>query len=39
MKVFVYTINDARTARRLASLGVDGIITNRVTTIRKALAN
>ncbi|MFI6487967.1 glycerophosphodiester phosphodiesterase [Streptomyces sp. NPDC050564] len=37
MKVFAWTVNDANTARRLAGLGVDGIITNVPDVIRRAL--
>lgn len=38
LKVWVYTIDDARTARRLLKMGVDGIITNRIAKIRDAVA-
>ncbi|GAA2227103.1 MULTISPECIES: glycerophosphodiester phosphodiesterase [Streptomyces] len=37
MKVFAWTVNDARTARRVAGYGVDGIITNRPDLVRKAV--
>lgn len=35
LKVWVYTINDIRLARQLRQAGVDGIITNRIASIRK----
>ena len=34
LKVWVYTVNDLKLARRLVSLGVDGIITNNPRQIR-----
>lgn len=37
LKVWVYTINDARLARHLVSAGVDGLITNNPTLIRKVI--
>lgn len=37
LKVWIYTIDDPEKARALASLGVDGIITNKPTLIRAAL--
>jgi len=37
LQVWVYTVNDARRATRLADIGVDGIITNRPPLIRQAL--
>ena len=37
LKVWIYTVDTARTARRLAGIGVDGIITNRPREIRRAL--
>ncbi len=38
LKVWVYTVNDARLAKRLLAAGVDGIITNKVSLIRKMFA-
>jgi glycerophosphoryl diester phosphodiesterase len=35
LKVWVYTVNDTRQARRLRRAGVDGIITNRISLILK----
>ncbi|MFI8892970.1 glycerophosphodiester phosphodiesterase [Streptomyces paradoxus] len=37
MEVFAWTIDNGRTARRIAGYGVDGIITNRPDVVRKAL--
>ncbi|MEU7720740.1 glycerophosphodiester phosphodiesterase [Streptomyces tibetensis] len=37
MKVFTWTVDDAKTARRVAGYGVDGIITNRPDVVRAAL--
>ncbi|MER7897519.1 glycerophosphodiester phosphodiesterase family protein [Streptomyces sp. NPDC096046] len=37
MEVFAWTVDDARTARRVAAFGVDGIITNRPDVVRKAV--
>ncbi|MFJ7333916.1 glycerophosphodiester phosphodiesterase [Streptomyces sp. NPDC101110] len=37
MEVFAWTVDDARTARRVARYGVDGIITNRPDVVRKAV--
>ena len=37
LRVFVYTIDEPRLARRLVDAGVDGIITNRVKVVRTAL--
>jgi glycerophosphoryl diester phosphodiesterase len=36
MKVWIYTIDDAKSARQLLKRGVDAIITNRITVIRPA---
>lgn len=38
-KVWVYTVDNPRSAKRLRGLGVDGIITNKIDRIRKALAS
>lgn len=38
MKVWIYTIDDGRLARPLLRRGVDGIITNRISTIQQTLA-
>ena len=38
LKVWVYTINNVRAARRLLAIGVDGIITNNPALIWKAMA-
>src|SRR5262245_12281038 len=38
LKVWVYTVNDARKAKRLFNLGVDGLISNRPPVILQALA-
>jgi glycerophosphoryl diester phosphodiesterase len=38
LKVWVYTVDDARTARRLARRGVQAIITNKIEPIRAAIA-
>jgi glycerophosphoryl diester phosphodiesterase len=38
LKVWVYTVNDVRLANRLLNIGVDGIITNDPTMIRRAAA-
>jgi len=35
LKVWIYTINDVTTAKRLLDMGVDGIITNDTTLIRR----
>lgn len=37
MKVFVWTVDDADTAQRLAGYGVDGVITNKPDAVRSAL--
>ncbi|MER7476605.1 glycerophosphodiester phosphodiesterase family protein [Streptomyces sp. NPDC126510] len=37
MKVFAWTVDDAKTARRVAGYGVDGIITNRPDVVREAV--
>ncbi|MEU1315598.1 glycerophosphodiester phosphodiesterase [Streptomyces tibetensis] len=37
MKVFAWTVDDAKTARRVAGYGVDGIITNKPDVVRKAV--
>jgi glycerophosphoryl diester phosphodiesterase len=37
LKVWVYTINEVKLARRLVGAGVDGVITNDPTLMRKAL--
>ncbi|MFC8144880.1 glycerophosphodiester phosphodiesterase [Streptomyces paradoxus] len=37
MEVFAWTIDDARTARRIAGYGVDGIITDKPDVVRKAV--
>ncbi|MER5384074.1 glycerophosphodiester phosphodiesterase family protein [Streptomyces sp. NPDC002688] len=37
MKVFAWTVDDAATARRMAGLGVDGVITNAPDVVREAL--
>jgi glycerophosphoryl diester phosphodiesterase len=37
LKVWVYTVDEAQTARRLIKIGVDGIITNRPREIRQAV--
>ncbi|MFE5757097.1 glycerophosphodiester phosphodiesterase [Streptomyces massasporeus] len=37
MEVFAWTVDDARTARRVAGYGVDGIITNRPDVVAKAV--
>ncbi|MFB8248265.1 glycerophosphodiester phosphodiesterase [Streptomyces sp. NPDC055952] len=37
LKVFVWTVDDATTARRVADYGVDGIITNRPDVVRDAV--
>jgi glycerophosphoryl diester phosphodiesterase len=37
MEVFAWTIDGGRTARRIASYGVDGIITNKPDVVRKAV--
>ncbi|MGW6644082.1 glycerophosphodiester phosphodiesterase [Streptomyces sp. A244] len=37
LEVFAWTVDDARTARRIAGYGVDGIITNRPDVVRKAV--
>ena len=37
MEVFAWTVDDARTARRIAGYGVDGIITNKPDVVRKAV--
>jgi glycerophosphoryl diester phosphodiesterase len=37
LEVFAWTVDDARTARRVAWYGVDGIITNRPDVVRKAV--
>jgi glycerophosphoryl diester phosphodiesterase len=36
MRVWIYTIDDAKSARQLLKRGVDAIITNRITVIRPA---
>lgn len=38
LKLFVWTVNDPAEARRLASLGLDGITTDNPVTIREALS-
>jgi len=38
LKLFVWTVNDAGTARRMAAAGVDGIATNRPLWLREQLA-
>lgn len=38
-KVWVYTINEARLAKRLLAMGVDGIITNNPTLLRALVQN
>ncbi|MEV6837300.1 glycerophosphodiester phosphodiesterase family protein [Streptomyces sp. NPDC051133] len=35
--VFAWTVNDAATARKVAGLGVDGVITNKPDVVREAL--
>ena len=37
LKVWVYTVDDARIARQLLKRGVDGLITNRISTIQAAM--
>ena len=37
LKLYVWTVNDAKTARKLAALGVDGITTNRPRWLRERL--
>ncbi|MER7201463.1 glycerophosphodiester phosphodiesterase [Streptomyces sp. CB01635] len=37
LKLFTWTVNDAATARRVAGLGVDGIISNFPDVVRKAV--
>ncbi|MEU7643871.1 glycerophosphodiester phosphodiesterase family protein [Streptomyces huasconensis] len=37
LEIFTWTVNDAANARRAASFGVDGIITNTPDVVRKAL--
>jgi glycerophosphoryl diester phosphodiesterase len=37
LKVWVYTVNTSRLARRLLGIGADGIITNRTSLIRQTL--
>ncbi|PNG17153.1 glycerophosphodiester phosphodiesterase [Streptomyces cahuitamycinicus] len=37
LEVFAWTVDDARTARRIAGYGVDGIITNRPDVVRRAV--
>ncbi|MET9894919.1 glycerophosphodiester phosphodiesterase family protein [Streptomyces sp. NPDC006465] len=37
MKVFAWTVDDAATARRMAGLGADGVITNAPDVVREAL--
>ena len=37
LRVWVYTVNDARLARRLTSIGVSGIISNEVASVACAL--
>ena len=37
LKLCVWTVNDAKLARELAALGVDGIITNRPLWLRRKL--
>ncbi|WP_369196337.1 glycerophosphodiester phosphodiesterase [Streptomyces djakartensis] len=37
LKVFVWTVDDATTARRVAEYGVDGILTNRPDVVRDAV--
>ncbi|MEG8280859.1 glycerophosphodiester phosphodiesterase [Streptomyces sp. AHA2] len=37
LKVFVWTVDDAATARRVAGYGVDGILTNRPDVVRDAV--
>jgi len=39
LKVWVYTVNDPELAIRLAGRGADGIITNEVAAIRKAMSS
>ncbi|MEU3886651.1 glycerophosphodiester phosphodiesterase family protein [Streptomyces sp. NPDC029041] len=39
MKVFAWTVDDAKTARRVAGYGVDGIITNRPDVVRRAVGD
>ncbi len=38
LKVWVYTVNETRVAKRLTGIGVDGIITNRPLQIRHAFS-
>ena len=38
LRVWVYTVNNPAPARRLLEIGVDGIITNKIPVIRKAVA-
>ena len=38
LKVWVYTLDDAKSARKLLRLGVDGIITNRIEAIRPVVS-
>jgi glycerophosphoryl diester phosphodiesterase len=37
VRVFAWTVDDARTAQRVAGYGVDGIITNKPDVVRKAV--
>jgi glycerophosphoryl diester phosphodiesterase len=37
MRVFAWTVDDAATARRMARLGADGVITNVPDVVRRAL--
>ena len=39
LKVWVYTINDARTARQILKRGVTGIITDKIPVIQRLIAN
>lgn len=39
LKVFVYTIDDPKTANDLLDMGVDGIISNKPTMLWKVLAS
>jgi glycerophosphoryl diester phosphodiesterase len=38
LKVWIYTVDDARLARQLLKRGVDALITNRISTIQAAVA-
>ncbi|MFJ3227474.1 glycerophosphodiester phosphodiesterase [Streptomyces sp. NPDC086783] len=38
LEILTWTVDDARTARRVAGYGVDGVITNRPDVVRRALS-